>query len=158
MSTNKKDMKQSDIIYNKLNDEGIVGIVWCIMSDIPFDEDKFESFKYGFQLSDNEEALKDKLPHKHNLIDKYIQMENRFNNDFVELGRKAYEMYGAATEVMCAPHCSTCMSYVVINGPYMFCSYLNRRITARKKPCSKYTSFYIQNYINTFYNGNDKED
>lgn len=157
MGTNKKVMEQSDIIYNRLKDEGIVGVAWCVMSNIPFDEDRFESFKYGFQLSDNEDALKNGLPHRHDLLGVYMQMESRFDNGFVELGRKAYETYKDAEDVMCVPHCSTCVFYDTISHQ-MYCEHLKRRITARKKACSKHNPFMIQKYINTFYNGNNKEN
>jgi hypothetical protein len=133
MGTNKKVMEQSDIIYNRLKDEGIVGVAWCAMSDIPFDEGRFESFKYGFLLSDNEDALKDGLPHRHDLLGVYMQMESRFDNGFVELGRKAYEAYGHGTGTMCVPHCSTCAFYDDI-GHQMYCEHFKRKITARKKP------------------------
>jgi len=157
MGTNKKIMELSDIIYNRLKDEGIVGMAWCAMSNIPFDEDRFESFKYGFQLSDNEDALKDGLSHRHDLIDLYRSMEGRFDNMLVELGRNAHETYKDAEDAMCVPHCSTCAFYDTINRQ-MYCERLKRGITARKKACSKYTPFIIEKYINTFYNGDNKEN
>lgn len=37
------------------------------------------------------------------------------------------------------PHCSHCVHYDVLENKTMFCSDLQKRITARKKPCKKYS-------------------
>lgn len=38
-------------------------------------------------------------------------------------------------------HCSDCFYYETI-PPYMFCKYLQKRITARKKPCRKFRFYF----------------
>lgn len=38
-----------------------------------------------------------------------------------------------------SPHCSHCQHYEVLANNTMYCNKLNKRITARKKPCKKYS-------------------
>lgn len=36
------------------------------------------------------------------------------------------------------PHCSQCKYYDILDKDVMYCSKLQKRITARKRPCKKY--------------------
>lgn len=38
-----------------------------------------------------------------------------------------------------SPHCSQCKYYEILANQTMFCHQLQRRITARKRPCKKYS-------------------
>ena len=146
-----------DKVFKRLMNEGCVGIAWCIKANQPFDEDKFESFKYGYLLSDNEDALASGLPHRHNLIDTYRSMDGRMDNTFVELGQEAYKIYGKTTPLLCTPSCDTCDKYEAVHSQ-MYCKHLMKRITAKKKACKKYIPEPIQTYLNVYYNGNIKDN
>ena len=39
-------------------------------------------------------------------------------------------------------HCSFCIYYEVLNQQ-MYCKYLKKRITSRKKPCKEYDDFRL---------------
>lgn len=45
-------------------------------------------------------------------------------------------------------HCSMCVWYLGI-PPYMWCKRLNRRITARKRPCRYYENYAMKKFNRT---------
>lgn len=139
-----------DEVFKYLMKEGCVGIVWCIEANEPFDEDKFLSFKYGYLLADNEDALVNNLPHRHNLLDLYRSLKGRLDNDFVDFGKHVFCVYGSPTDSYWDKHCSTCNYYDTVENQ-MYCCYLKKGITARKKACKKYIPIPVQAYLKKYY-------